>query len=106
MVYINILCERESKIGRRRIWASAPRFRVRRIAHSGTARYYDTACSITAFINASQVIKGKVMGIVVQDAPDAFTMPIRGMKRRATGEHPTNRKKARRHESSVEPGPI
>ncbi len=46
------------------------------------------------------------MGIVVQDAPDAFTMPIRGMKRRATGEHPTNRKKARRHESSVEPGPI
>jgi hypothetical protein len=71
-----------------------------------SVRYYDTACSITAFINASQVIKGKVMDIMVQDAPDAFTMPIRGMKRRATGEHPTNRKKARRHESSVESGPI
>lgn len=46
------------------------------------------------------------MDVTVQDVPDALAMPIRGMKRRATGEYPTDRKKARRHESSVESGLI
>lgn len=46
------------------------------------------------------------MEIMVQDAADAFIIPIRGMKRKATTEEPANEKKARYLESPVESGLI